>query len=296
MSTHDVEETGMTDRQELLDFPGAEALQAAGRVEPPSAQTLARALEVVGTAAREDGRDIAVVTPLRPFRRRVVAVLAAAAVAAGVVVAYTNTGAAPTGTQHGAQASSSATVFLNDVAAVAATRPVGSGKYWKMHFKVGDEYISRSMEDYVVIDGKTSLKGRHPTWELGPKELDWQGLEGLSTNSGTLLKLLQSVTADADVSAFDQASFLLGGSPAGPELRAGLFQALAKLKGVEVVGTVKDATGRSGTELAFKEGRGTTQVIIDPKTSMLLEVIQRRGDGKVDRQTYLSVGLTDKLG
>ncbi|NUQ99012.1 MAG: hypothetical protein HOY79_21465, partial [Streptomyces sp.] len=38
MSTQDVEETGMTERAAVLDFPGADELVAAGRVEPPSAQ------------------------------------------------------------------------------------------------------------------------------------------------------------------------------------------------------------------------------------------------------------------
>jgi len=86
MSTYDVEETGMTERQALLDFPGAEALQAAGRVEPLPARAPARTLAAVegavreeaGEAPREDVRKDAVVTPFRR-RRRVLAVLAAAA-------------------------------------------------------------------------------------------------------------------------------------------------------------------------------------------------------------------------
>ncbi|MFE2432702.1 hypothetical protein ACFXJ5_39090 [Streptomyces sp. NPDC059373] len=293
MSTYDVEETGMTERQALLDFPGAEALQAAGRVEPPSAQALARALAAVEAAARED----AVVTPF-PRRRRVVAILAAAAVAAGVL-AYVNTGAAPADARRASQAAS-ASVFLNDVAEVADTRPAGSGKYWKTHFPFGDEYVSRSMHDYFVIKGQTSTKGRRPNWDLGPKSLDWNGLDRLTTDPAQLLKLMQSSTESADQNAFQQASYLLGGAPASPKLRAGLFQALAQIKGVKLGGTVKDSVGRSGTELVFNGATFSDRMIIDPKTSVLLESVETwvkgANVGKAAHRTYLSVGLTDKIG
>lgn len=95
MSTYDMEETDMTERQALLDFPGAEALQAAGRVEPLSAHALARALTAVEGAVQEEAgkvpREDAVVTPFRR-RRRVLAVVAAASVAAGIAVTCANTG------------------------------------------------------------------------------------------------------------------------------------------------------------------------------------------------------------
>jgi hypothetical protein len=94
-----------------------------------------------------------------------------------------------------------------------------------------------------------------------------------------------------------QASTLLANAPASPELRGGLFRALAQLKGVSVVGTVKDSAGRSGTEVAFQGGVGTTEVIIDPKTSTLLELIEPWRNEKDQRQaTYLSAGLTDRIG
>ncbi|WP_329366067.1 hypothetical protein [Streptomyces sp. NBC_01483] len=63
------------------------------------------------------------------------------------------------------------------------------------------------------------------------------------------------------------------------------------------VGTVKDSAGRTGTELAFHGGVGTTEVIIDPKTSTLLELREPWRSEKDQRQaTYLSVGLTDTIG
>jgi len=242
-----------------------------------------------------------VTTPLRRLsgRRRVlVGLVTAAAVAAGVVT-YANTGTAPTGTRSHEQAAT-ASVFLNDISTVAATQSVSSGKYWKMHLTVADAYLSRSMDFYVVKDGKAYRKGRQPDWQFGPKNLDWTGLDRLTTDPAKLLQLLQTPTKDTSVSPFDQASSLLGGAPASPELRAGVFKAMAGLKGVKLVGTVKDSTGRGGTALEFKEAKSVGRVIVDPKTSVILEYTftwtTGASKGKVSRQTYLSVGFTDKMG
>ncbi|MFI6244826.1 hypothetical protein [Streptomyces sp. NPDC051016] len=309
MRTHDMEETGVSERQALMDFPGGKALQAAGRVEPPSAQVLARALaaveeavrEDVGRALREEVRQDAVVTvtPLHK-RRRVLAVLALAAVAAGVTVVGVNTEA---GTRHGVRPQS-ASVFLNDVAEVAATQSAGSGRYWKVETDSAESYITRSMDATYVISGKTPRKTRFPGWRLGSKTYDWNGLDRLTTNPALLLRQIETTTkasADQDEDAgtlgFVQATTLLANAPAGPRLRSGLFRALAELKGVTVVGTAKDSAGRTGTELAYHGGVGTTKVIIAPKTGTLLELTEPwRTEKDQRRATYLSTGLTDTIG
>jgi hypothetical protein len=65
----------------------------------------------------------------------------------------------------------------------------------------------------------------------------------------------------------------------------------------EAVDTVKDSAGRTGLELAFHGGVGTTEVIIDPKTSTLLELREPWRSERDQRQaTYLSVGLTETIG
>ncbi|MFG2963303.1 hypothetical protein ACGFZS_08415 [Streptomyces sp. NPDC048288] len=309
MRTHDMEETGVSERQALMDFPGGTALQAAGRVEPPSAQVLARALaaveeavrEDVGRALREEVRQDAMVTVTPSHkRRRVLAVLALAAVAAGVTVVGVNTEA---GTRHGARPRS-ASVFLNDVAEVAATQSAGSGRYWKVETDSAESYITRSMDATYVISGKTPRKTRFPGWRLGSKTYDWNGLDRLTTNPALLLRQIETTTkasADQDEDAgtlgFVQATTLLANAPAGPRLRSGLFRALAELKGVTVVGTAKDSAGRTGTELAYHGGVGTTKVIIAPKTGTLLELTEPwRTEKDQRRATYLSTGLTDTIG
>jgi imidazolonepropionase-like amidohydrolase len=279
-------------------------------VEPPSAQAQAQASvegavrEDSGQAPRQDARKGALAAPYRK-RRRAIAVLAVAAIAAGVVVTHANTGAAPAAAQHGTQAQS-ASVFLNNVAEVAATQSTGSGKYWKTHFKTVDVYTSRSMESTYVVAGKTLRKEHFPGWRIGSRRLGWNALDRLTTNPALLLRQIENTTKnsaetdegeDTGTLGFVQASALLADAPASPELRGGLFRALAQLKGVSVVGTVKDSAGRSGTELAFHGGVGITEVIIDPKTSTVLELIEPWRNEKDQRQTtYLSAGLTDRIG
>jgi hypothetical protein len=331
----------MTERQALLDFPGAEALRAAGRIEPPSARALERALAAVEVAARAEaegaalrrgvqqdvrlggrpggptgarpgvrrdvGQDVRLGgrpgTALAPLwqRRRVLAVVAVAAVAAGAVVTCANTGATPVSGRHATQAQS-ASVLLNDVSEVAATRSAGSGKYWKMQTRTGTSYVSRSMDLTYVVAGRTVRQGHFHGWQLGTKVLDWNGLDRLSTDPTVLRRLLLSTKKgpweeDAGTVAFEDATTVLANAPAGPELRAGLFKALAGLKGVTDVGTVRDAAGRTGTKLVHRGGVGITSVIIDPKTSTLLELDTPWKSEKDDRTvTILSAGRTDTAG
>lgn len=326
MTTYDdIEESGMNERSALLDFPGADALATAGLVEPLPEPALARVLAEVEAAVATEGATGmtgsagttgttgragaglkgggGTVTPIRgPSRRRrvLIGMLTTAAVAAGVVT-YTHPGTTPSSTgAHGGARADTAAVFLDDISTVAAGRSTATGKYWKNHTTVADAYISQSMDYYVVTNGKAATKGKRPDWQLGPKDLDWKGLEQLTTDPAQLLALLQSPPRPKSISPFDQAATLLTDSPASPKLRAGLFKAMAGLKAVKLVGQVKDSTGRGGTAVEFAEARSVGRVIVDPKTSAILEYTftwtAGPSKGKVSRYTVLSSGFTDKIG
>lgn len=307
----------MTQRQDLLDFPGAEALQAAGHVEPPAPQAVAQALSAVHAAARLETAQHSVAAPpgRRPFahgRRILATAVTAAAVTAGVV-AYSATDAGQSGGHptHQAQAVSVAT-FLDHTADVAYARPAASARYWKVRTKVShtgakpapatDYYYARSMDAvYIVAGGQTHKKPGTFGWRLGSKELhSWSDLDRLPTGPAQLVTLMNSSKEYAGQSAFLQAGALLGESPAGPKLRAGLYRALARLHGVKLVGTVKDGEGRTGTELVFSGIASTDHMVIDSKTSALLETssvsTKGSGRGQTMRVTYLSVGPADKIG
>lgn len=323
MTTYDdTEANGMNERGALLDFPGADELATAGHVEPLSERALARVLAEVEAAVATEGAGVAsagadvtakaasgvvVAMPERRLfgrqfgrRRALIGLLTTAAVATGVVT-YANSGATSAGTgTHSEARANTASVFLDDISTVAAYQSVSSGKYWKTRTTVGTAYISRSMDYYVVNGGKVYRKGLRPDWQVGPKDLDWKGLEQLTTDSGKLLGLLQSPPRPKSISPFDQAVTLLTDSPASPKLRAGVFKAMGGLKGVKLLGQVKDSTGRGGTAVEFAEARSLGQVIVDPKTSAILEYTftwtAGPSKGKVTHQTFLSTGFTDKLG
>ena len=311
----DTEANGMNERGALLDFPGADELAAAGHVEPLSERALARVLAEVEAAVATEGASVTpkrapgvvVAMPERRLlgrqfgRRRVlIGLLTTAAVATGVVT-YANSGTTSAGTgTHSEARANTATVFLDDISTVAASQSVSSGKYWKTRTTVGTTYISQSMDYYVINGGKAYRKGLRPDWQVGPKDLDWKGLEQLTTDSGKLLGLLQSPPRPKSISPFDQAVTLLTDSPASPKLRAGVFKAMGGLKGVKLLGQVKDSTGRGGTAVEFAEAKSLGQVIVDPKTSAILEYTftwtAGPSKGKVTHQTFLSTGFTDKIG
>ncbi|MFF5305973.1 hypothetical protein ACFY5F_42110 [Streptomyces sp. NPDC013161] len=311
----DTEANGMNERGALLDFPGADELAAAGHVDPLSEGALARVLAEVEAAVATEGAGVTpkrapgvvVAMPERRLfgrqfgrRRALIGLLTTAAVATGVVT-YANSGTTSAGTgTHSEARANTATVFLDDISTVAASQSVSSGKYWKTRTTVGTTYISRSMDYYVINGGKAYRKGLRPDWQVGPKDLDWKGLEQLTTDSGKLLGLLQSPPRPKSISPFDQAVTLLTDSPASPKLRAGVFKAMGGLKGVKLLGQVKDSTGRGGTGVEFAEAKSLGQVIVDPKTSAILEYTftwtAGPSKGKVTHQTFLSTGFTDKIG
>lgn len=310
-----------TERDTYLDFPGAKALAAAGRVAPPSAHAVnlavAAVLEAAATEQLDSTFDRSTGTPTAPTApataptrrifsaKRAAALFALAAVAAGVVVA-TGTDGTHAPASHPAAArpgADSASGVLDHIASVADAQPAITEKYWRMSIDSvhtpalkGDGpttmYVSRN--GYTIkAGGRTFQKGR-PTWAVGSELVDWNGLDKLPTDPAALLKLMSNGSFGRDV-AFDDAGRILGEAPASPALRAGLFRALGQLPGVKVVGTVKDSTGRSGTELVYPGPFGQEALIVDPKSSALLETVFRQ-DGSKLVDTLLSVGPTDTIG
>jgi hypothetical protein len=58
---------------------------------------------------------------------------------------------------------------------------------------------------------------------------------------------------------------------ASPALRAALYQVAAGLPGIQLLGTVTDSIGRSGTGISYSNQGRQTVLIFDPTTSALLE-------------------------
>ncbi|MCX4782943.1 hypothetical protein [Streptomyces sp. NBC_01264] len=118
---------------DVLDFPGADGVRAAGDVAPPSARAVEAALTAVRAAvaaeAAEAGSPVDAVPPRTAVRRRrlqrlLVSAAAVAVIAIGVAV-YPVVG-------HGPTATATAADFLREVAVTANERSLPQAPYWKV--------------------------------------------------------------------------------------------------------------------------------------------------------------------
>jgi hypothetical protein len=74
-----------------------------------------------------------------------------------------------------------------------------------------------------------------------------------------------------DAETFAIIGDLLRETYAPPALRAALYQIASELPGVELIGTVKDEAGRTGTAVGYPTGNGyRNELVFDPTTAALL--------------------------
>lgn len=278
-------------RQEVLDFPGAAELVAAGRTPEPDPAVLSAVLSAVRSAiddesARVRGSAAAeprVITPLYRRRRFFASAAAVAAVAAVAI-------AAPVISMDGGEpaAGARAAAFFNSMAEKAAAG--ADGRYWKISStSSGPGTTTRNETVYLspggltaVEDGK-KLSKPQPNgmrWLVGDEHLDWNGLKNLPTDPSALRARLAAGKdgAAADMQVVTEAGKLLSFSPARAELRAALYRVMATTPGADIRTGVSDAEGRTGTEVTWKYAEtgapgiaGTTHWIIDPATGGILE-------------------------
>lgn len=115
----------------------------------------------------------------------------------------------------------------------------------------------------------------------------WVDLSGLPREPAELLAKLRSGTIVPRSPGDDQVFLLIGDllaqGDAAPEVRAALFEAAARLEGIEKVGAVTDPLGRDGIALAIEGSSMRTQLVFDPETADLLsiELYPIRADGSV---------------
>ncbi|MFI1797196.1 hypothetical protein ACH427_07525 [Streptomyces sp. NPDC020379] len=317
--------TGQQDMnaRDLLDFPGARRLKAAGKVAPPSAAAVAAALAAVrsaagreekaeGAAVELDWEPAAAVVPVRTWRRRL-PVLASAAAVAAVVLGVALQPWQDSGDTRGGSPAASTT----------PREQTGTAPYWK----VRTSEWSRSSEGTQRPDGadKTEWLSRSDTrgrsgdgpvqlfsldiagtaYRIGDKEVRWDELKDLPTGPAALRARLVGKAGgeETEEGLFNGIEDLLARSPAGPRLRAALFEVLTGIPGARVTERVKDSTGRAGTAVDLDAGTWRRRLIIDTGTLHVLEAVDTaRDDGMkwgtqklragdlLTRTSYLSVG------
>lgn len=107
-----------------------------------------------------------------------------------------------------------------------------------------------------------------------------QDVEALPTDPAALRQVIDQRAAAGggatDYERFTIVGDLLRETVGTPQVRAALYRVAAGLRGVELIGSVTDGAGRTGTAVAMtsdQSSRGLEQrvLIFDPETSMLLE-------------------------
>lgn len=178
------------DEGDVLDFPGAGGLRAAGEVAPVRPEAVAAALTAVRAAAASaaangtTGADGSVVTlapgrerarPARRMRRILISAAAVAAIAAGATV-YPIVGIG----EHQPVAQAGAADFLRQVGDTAGAQQVVTTHVWKVRTRV-DYGLSSPQKAYTLtkwlsrdqvlqsMNGEPAMKsGAANSWELAP--------------------------------------------------------------------------------------------------------------------------------
>ncbi|WP_037669813.1 CU044_5270 family protein [Streptomyces griseus] len=339
---------------EVLGFPGADRLVAAGEVAPPDTAVVAAALAAVRLAAASDGAGVSAgvgVDPgagvgvgarvgadrasprtrllsWRPFgrtrRSRVLLSVAVAAVVAGAVAVP----AVPFGDTPPA-ASAGAASFLHEVAGTAADAKATDAPYWKVRQKmtsgaddsprpwgrpvpvrkgggkdgsdVGTIWLCREGMISRAWNGQYALTpaGKGPDaqmgWQVAGMMIDWDDLRELPTEPRALKAYLYSGNPDTpEQEAVFNGIITLLRSPVSPELRSALYDVLAGLPYLRLVGPVRDSAGRAGVAIEYDGEDLRSRLVVDPKTALPLEerntTLGGPGDGDlVSAVTYLTL-------
>lgn len=256
-------------RTDVLDFPGAAALQRAGRTGPLDPAVQARAHSVVLGAIAADTADTAPAAFVKPrFGRSrlfaLAAAVAAIAVGAAILPVTDMSGSGP------AASASASEVFSAMAGHITITERYRaltlSDAYWKTRVETWAEggksrtdtrYLDRDSVTVRTADGRVVTKEipGGASWPVGNSPVTWDGLEDLPTEPDTLRRVLSAGSKGADDAAeqtVQQVGQLLTDAPVSPELRAALLHVLAKTPGATVKEGVEDAKGRAGTQISWK--------------------------------------------
>ena len=145
--------------------------------------------------------------------------------------------------------------------------------------------------------------GTPQTW---PGSLYYENLDALPTDAAALRRVIDERAAarggSTDYNRFTMVGDLLRETVGTPQLRAALYRVAAGLRGVELIGSVTDRAGRSGTAVAMtnsasSRGLERRTLIFDPATAVLLaekDVLLDKVDW-LDADPPLVIGYTTYL-
>ncbi|GAA3236959.1 CU044_5270 family protein [Actinocorallia longicatena] len=247
----------------------------------------------------------------------------AGAVGLGAVAAAALVAAASIGATKAADLS--ARPVLMAAASTAETTPPVTGRYWytdtgwavkgtvsgkKMRPRSGTTriWVDRADHAWIAQDGGKPVESKGWTFNLCDKSVRFADIQALPTDPAALRAKMTDAMKNNDdgpVPAADQDRFVTGcmadllySLPAPAKVRAAAFRSLAAMPESRDLGTRKDGLGRSGKGLLIDNGAVKTTLIIDPRTSTVLEhVLVASGIKSVEqRYTVRTAAWTDRLG
>jgi hypothetical protein len=128
---------------------------------------------------------------------------------------------------------------------------------------------SEEADEFASEFGKTSRD------HYGPGELFWRDTSSLATDPSRLGELIDArrmvAGPDGDWESFALATDLIRDTYARPELRAALYEYMAGLSGIELLGATTDASGRAGVALASTHDGIRHEVVFDRSNGRILE-------------------------
>lgn len=280
-----------------------------GDVTDPSPEALLAGRHRLDAAIRAaDHRVVAIRRSRRP-RRRVITALAGAAAAAAALLAVPVLTAGP--------ASAEAVLLLAADAAAQQPDEAAGAAYWHVTSELYHEGNTGRREIWQGRTAETVARhldltdpdhvpavvgdGQPATFSVGGHGLSWADLDALPTDAGELGPYLRAMVknhpAGEDNELWEDATGLLMESPASPALRRALWQVVASIPDVTLLGTMTDAVGRQGTGIERNElAQHWYRIvfILDPTDGTLLEKKEFDADGTVvSRYTFLDQGPSD---
>jgi len=126
-----------------------------------------------------------------------------------------------------------------------------------------------------VAAGRPSLgTGKTSDEAYGKGGLSYLDLSKLPTDVAQLRQMIVERKIEGgpagDAETFTIVGDLLRETSASPALRAALYEVASELPGVELIGTVKDHAGRTGTAVGYTSNGYRNELIFDPTTAALL--------------------------
>ena len=169
-------------------------------------------------------------------------------------------------------------------------------------------YADRTYAQSAHADDPTverALAGHFGNGELGGGRDDQPDLAVLPRDPDRLLSYLQHADPSSDMpgsTAIEEASALLRSGTVPRDLRAAMYDALARLPGVVVIDEQKALDGRTGTAIGVRTGSYLDAVVIDTSTGDYLGqyMVQTRAfahvpAGTVVDQTSVRLSVVDDL-